>query len=798
MAQQKIQNNNTLFDATDIKTSLRILKKNWYIMIIFIVVSYLASYYYTYKLIDVYAASTQILLKSNENDVQSNVLQGLGYGQYRDYTDNYNAIRVVKSYDLIRKTLEKLNFEVSYFVKGRIRNTEVFGNLPFKVNNHNVSFDFYEKEFQIKFVDENTFNLTYTIDESVVSKKYPFNKNIIEADFSFTIQKAEGLDKETVKLLLDKNYIFTIHNSSTLINQYQASLNCEIPEYTGIIQISLEDILPERAIQFLDTLGEVYIDNTLQSKIDINKKTLDYIENQLQDLNLTITHIGDNLQQYKTQASVLNLEKEEEIFFTQLVGEQAKNEQFLMQMKSLKDLQRYITQELNTDKIPPTFLANSSDIYLNESFKELYTLQISKNNESYKNTKKGPTFADIDIRINLLKKNILNYISNSQSLLEEQIQKSSKTIVQYESKIGSIPIKQREIVSIQRQLEVNQKMYEYLLERKANTTITRAGLVPDAKIIERARSKGVVRPNKNKITYSFIGVGFALSLVIILLLTLFYEKVEYLDELRSKTHLTVMGEIIQSYDSKNTEASIFHANPKSTFVESFRNIRTNIQYLTDVEGPKTYLFTSRNPSEGKTFCSVNLAILFAKGGKRVLILEFDMHKPRVGSTLNLSSDIGLSTILIGKNKPEDCIVKTAQDGLEILLCGPTPPNASELILNKHMKTIFDFAKSNYDIIMIDTPPVGLISDAMVLMDYSDVNIFVLHTSFPYRESLNVAEEIVRVNPKVKLTMLLNGTKKNKVRYYLSKYGYKYGYGDDYGYGYGYGYGYSNSYDGYSK
>jgi capsular exopolysaccharide synthesis family protein len=149
---------------------------------------------------------------------------------------------------------------------------------------------------------------------------------------------------------------------------------------------------------------------------------------------------------------------------------------------------------------------------------------------------------------------------------------------------------------------------------------------------------------------------------------------------------------------------------------------------------------------------------------------------------------GLSTILIGKDKPEDCVQKSAQEGLDVMLCGPIPPNASELILNDYMKELFLFCRNNYDYVIIDTPPVGMVSDALVMMEYSDINIFVINTKFPYRESLNLATEITKMNKNATLALLLNGVKKNKIKYYLSKYGY----GDSYGYGYGYGYSYSNS------
>jgi capsular exopolysaccharide synthesis family protein len=192
------------------------------------------------------------------------------------------------------------------------------------------------------------------------------------------------------------------------------------------------------------------------------------------------------------------------------------------------------------------------------------------------------------------------------------------------------------------------------------------------------------------------------------------------------------------------------------------------------------VITSNNPGEGKTFCSINLAAILAKAGKKVLLLELDLHKPRVQKGLNMSSEIGISTILIGKHKPEECVLHSQIENLDVILSGPIPPNASELLLSDHQKTLLEFGKKNYD--------------AMVLMSMSDISLFVLNTKFAYREAITNAHEIVAINKLTNFGFILNGVKRKRSRYYYNRYAYGYGYG--YGYGGRYGYGYGGRYGGY--
>lgn len=762
----------SIIDINDLKALWRTFVKNWYIIISCLIVAYISAYFYTYKLTDIYAASTQILLKSNDAyDSQSIIQSGVQQVGYKDYSENYNAMRVIKSYDLIKQTVDKLNLDVSYYIKGRIRTKELYDDVPFEVKFTAINPLLFEQFIEFKILNISKYSLTYRLGENEIVKEGYFNKALITKDFSILVTKSSAIQSLTENQIKEVDYQIQFHNRASLVRKYQQAIVVEIPEYSGIVQVTVEDIIPKRAITFLDTLGKVYIDITLNSKLDINSRTLSYIEKQLEELTQMMTAIEDRLQNYKQSESILDLSKEEESYFEQLVVNQTELNKLDLMESSFNSIEKYIIEDKDPELVPPTIFLPSSDQTLATNVTDLYNLQMERNKARFSGTPTSPGIVALEKELTSKKLNILNYINNSRTAINSQKEALKRQVGRFEGKISSIPIKQRELLNIERNLEVNQKMYSFLLQKKAENTIARAGIVPQSKIIESALSMGIVKPNKVKITYTFIGVGFLVSLLIIFIRISFYETVETLDELKQKTTLTVLGEVMFSDNFANQEKAI-SSDPRAAVTESFRTLRTNLQFMNNSENNcQIYLMTSNHPSEGKTFCAVNIGALLAKGGRRVLILELDLHKPRVYKALGLSNEKpGITSILVGKGTPQEYLHHTEVENLDVLLSGASAPNASELILSKNMQDIINFGKENYDYIIIDTPPVSLISDAIVLMKIADVNIFVMNTKYPFRDSLTNAQEIAKAHNPNHFCLVLNSVKKVKNNYYYRRYG----------------------------
>jgi capsular exopolysaccharide synthesis family protein len=383
------------------------------------------------------------------------------------------------------------------------------------------------------------------------------------------------------------------------------------------------------------------------------------------------------------------------------------------------------------------------------------------------------------------KDNIIRYIDAQKQAVSIAIKDLSSEIRTMEGRIKNIPKSQRQIINIERRLAVNEELYSFLLSKRAETIIARAGIVPETKIIESSRPIGIVYPDKTKMNLMSLVIGLGLAIVFLLVKELFFQKIKSLGQLQTATDVAILGSIPRQKVFSGTYR-LLSGSERSELAQSFRMLRTNLQFLGPTDQTKKILVTSLLPGEGKTFVSVNLASILAIAERKVLLMDFDLHKPRLAKAMELENKQGVSSILSGRASVQEVIQRTELECLDVITSGPVPPNASELILRPELMMLLDYAEKNYDFILLDTPPVSLITDALNLMRKVDVKLFVLNSRSTSRTSLDYIERLIADNQLTDASLILNEERITKLDYYYSKYGYGgYGYG---GYGYGsYGY-----------
>jgi capsular exopolysaccharide synthesis family protein len=790
--------NTGIIDMKDIQFVWKALQKNWYVPLISVAILFGIGYLYSYKLTNMYAAKTQILLKSGANVNAASVISENFYGNTgQSFIDNSNEIRVIQSYDLVKKALDRLDFDVSYFLVGRIRTSEMFEGIPFKVKSFNINPALFEQQMRFKILDLEHYELYYLKAGKEEKRSGLFNKELTETDFHLLVTRGDLMTKNSIDEIKILEYLVQIHNHEGMVYKFQSSMDIKNPEYTNVLEVSLEDVIPERAVVFLDTLAKVYIENTVKTRLELNDNTLKYIDRQMGEVSGILNNIEDTMQGYKEKHSILDLDKEGADYFNKFQKYDGTRSELNLQISALNDLENYIISGKDPELLPPSVYIVKEDGFLQRAVSELYTMQLNRTTALSTSKESSPAIVEQDKRIEALKKNLLIYIGNQRVALKQRMNDIDKEINSYVADIRGLPVKQRGLVNIQRKLTVNESMYLFLLQRRSNTVIAKASIIPETKIIESARSMGVVKPDRKKIIVSFISFGVIVSLLIIVIRSTMFARIESVEELKGKTQLPVIGEVIYAPTIKELIIAA-ESEPKSQIAEAFRTIRTNLQYMTTTGHCKTIVITSNSPGEGKTFCTLNLAGILAKASKKVLVLELDLHKPRIQKGLNLEADIGISTIVIGKNTIEECVKHTIIENLDTILSGPLPPNPSEIVLSKELEDIIHYGKQHYDYVLIDTPPVGLISDAIVLMKLADVNLFVINTKFPFKDSLENAHEIVGMNKLIHFGFILNGVKRRKSKYYYNRYAYGYGgYGSYGAYG-SYGGGYGNYGEGSKK
>ena len=791
MAAPKPQQRGSIIDAKDLRYFLRIVSKNWYFVVIALLLSAVLSYLYSYKLPDIHGATTQILLKDQEvYDYQSQVYKNLGYVQ--SYSDIVNQKRVLTSYDLVDATLSKLDFDISYFIVGRFKTTQVYRALPFVVHIDVLDPKLYERPFDLHILDSLKYEISYDRGGKLEKRIFKFNEDARDPhnQYFLRIQRAPYVSHRELQRASGTDYQFIKHERQRLVKKYKSRIAVENQEFTTILDVTVEDEVGIRAKMFLDTLSRQYINYSLKSEFDINTNTLEYIDKQLSEVSVILETHEDELQQYKVNKDILNLSREEGLYFSELVKYDQQRRQQELEVQSLDALEEYVRTTGNEKLLPPAvFIAD--DEFLRQTLGRLYEMQMERNAGLFNATTENLGISRLDSTIQLNRANLLTYIKNARVALQGRIRDLQAQADSYEGMIRQMPKSQRDILNIERRLQVNEKMYLFLLEKRASTVIARAGIIPKTKVIESARGLGVVRPDKMKIFYTFMLGGGVLSMIVVFIRVMFYDRIENADQLKELTQHPIFGEIINS-DKAEENYVVVDSDPKAAITESFRTVRTNLEYVPSDPGRgKVVLVTSYRPNEGKTFCSVNLTAILAKAGKKVLLLELDLHKPKVATGLGLSSPIGLSSILIGKVSWREALMPTQFENFDVILSGPTPPNASELVLSKHLEELFAEASLEYDYVIVDTPPVGLITDALLMMRYVDATLFVVNTRFASKDHVNNALDVLQSNTMKNLGFILNGVRIKKSKYYYNTnygYGYRYAYGYGSGYGYGYGYG----------
>jgi len=651
----------------------------------------------------------------------------------------------------------------------------------------------YELPVQVAIVNKDEYQISYEINGQKVTNKYKFDQEITTSDFILRLDRRYELDDENINDLKASNYEIVFHSRNYLINKYQSSLTIENIEHTSVISLSVTDELANRAIVYLDTLTNTYVDYSKRIQLEVNENTLQNIQKQIDTVSVLIEEKERELILYKDENSILNIDKEEDDYFTEYITF-TKEKRLLEQKKgSVLSLREYLKSSDDNRVLPPSFYIEQNDNYLKEAIGEVRKKQIRYEIDKTQKSEDNLSMIYAKKEIAMLNNDIVNYLENLLSALNQEIKIADEFISDYKNDIRKLPKSAQGVMNIQRELDVNNKMYLFLLEKKTNTLIARAGIIPQVRIIEKTVGTGVSYPNKQKIIRLFILGGLIFAFFIAIIRKLFFERIENVVALAEVSTINIVGGIPFVKEMQNP--IMIEAQPKSHVTESFRTIRTNLSFLGEVElgKAKKILLSSFFPGEGKTFCSTNLANLIAKGTKKTLIIDFDLHRPKVHKMYKLKNEIGVSNFIIGKNTFEELIIKDVYPNLDVITAGPIAPNPSELVLRDQVADLIKKAEDVYDYVIIDTPPFGLLNDTLELTKYVDSFLIILNTRYTRKKGVEHINAMLEKFDTIGKGVVLNGIKETRLQYYYSKYTYKYTYGYNYGYGYGstYGSGYSN-------
>jgi tyrosine-protein kinase Etk/Wzc len=771
----------------DLKRYLSLYISNWYWFAAALFISVTLAYSINRYSQKIFSVSSTLLIKDDQlgkiNNSAASVIPGGDI--FRSQQNLNNEIGILKSFTLNYMVMKELSdFRIVYVKSGRrgIVESRMYKTSPFKVLFPSVEKEPTDKKVGITILNEHKYNIEI-IGESNIVKEMNFGDRFTEAGFDFSVIKCDS-SRSIYKDGESNKYFFYFLDEGNLAAVYRNKLVVvPINENASLVTLSVTGPVARQETDYLNKLMEVYLKYGLDNKNQTADSTIKFIDGQLSLISDSLSVAEKNLERFRRENNFLDLSREGTIVQNRLEKFENEKSSFELQMQYYN----YLSESLkNTASIiiPPSVMG-ITDQGLMRLVNQLADLQKEKELLEFNIEGDQSAIELINRQTEETRKALVENVKKGISGLTQILDEKNKNISETEIEINKLPTMEREFIIYQRKFDLNNTVYTYLLEKRSESGIARASNVFDNRIIDTASnySSVLIKPKtKKNLTYAII-LGLILPMIVLTVIDFFNDTVIDKKDVTRKTKVPVLGYISHS-DSKAGIAVI--EKPGSSLSESFRSVRTSLKYFIK-ENEKTVIAVSSTiSSEGKTFISVNLAAIMAMLGKKVLLIGLDLRKPRINRVFGFEESQGMSTYLSGNCSFDEIIMKTAVNNLFYVPSGPVPPNPAELIDTEDMKLFMEKAKQDFDFIIIDTPPVAIVTDALLLAEYVNINLFIVRQRFSSYNTLDLIEQLYNGGELKNMAILINDISLN---------GY-YGYGMRYGYGQGYGYSYGSNY--YSK
>ena len=693
--------------------------KHWKWIVLSVVLALVGAFFYIRYSVPQYGMSATILIKDDKKGgSELDAFADLGIITGGKNTID-NEIAILQSRTLSQNVIKDLEFNVSYFVEGRIISPESYKNSPIKVLFTDKKDAFYHKDatFIVKPVSEKQFELSGSLKES--PKLYSFGQKIDTAWGTFIIVN------NFKKTISDNPITVKITSIERKAASYNARLNVETTgKKTSIIKLSMTDPIPEKGVDFLNALIQQYNYDAAEDKNIIARNTSEFIRKRLIIISEELDSVERNAEVFKKSNRLTDLTSDASLSLNSSAEYEkavAENETQMKVAGYMLDLVKKVT---NQDLIPANVLSAAGNASAASGLIDEYNkLVLERKRILTSGTERNPRVISMDEQLRGVRYSIQESLSNIMSSLKINQRDLQRQEAIFAGQVGQVPTNERKYKVIARQQQIKESLYLYLLQKREETAISLAVTSPKAKVIDAAYTNGLVSPNTRMIYLLAILMGLLLPIGIIFLLDLLDNKIHSRNDVEKHTSIPYLGDIPLSEESSDAEL-----DSRSATAESFRIILTNLEFMLAESTPgvaKTIFITSTMPKEGKTFISVNLAKTLALYGKKVLLMGMDLRHPKFTEYLNIKSNVGVSNYLSSdKYALNDIIYK--QDGFDnfwVMPSGVIPPNPAELLNNHKVAEVFAKVKQDYDYVIVDTAPVSLVTDTLLLKQYADVFVY---------------------------------------------------------------------------
>ena len=769
-----------------------------------VVACLIAAWVYLHISTPVYNISATVLIKDDKKGGGAGMLSGLESlgldGMISSSQNIDNEIEVLRSKTIAKEVVEDLGLYISYVDEDEFPSKNMYKTSPVQVSLTPQEADLLDKPMVVKMAlqPQGSINVNVKIGDDEYQKHFeklpavfPTNKGTLA--FFQTLDSILPSKKSSKEIVGVER---TVRNITAVINKplavakgYCGSMTIEpTSKTTSVAVISLKNSNVQRGKDFINKLLEMYNINTNNDKNEVAQKTAEFINERISIISKELGSTEKDLESFKRGAGITDLTSDAQIALTGSAEYEKKRVENQTQINLLQDLQKYMENE-GYEVLPSNI--GLQDVNLAAAINRYNEVLVERKRLLRTSTENNPTIINLDTSISAMKENVqvsLDRVLRGLFITKADLDREAS---RYSRRISEAPGQEREFVSIARQQEIKAGLYLMLLQKREENAITLAATANNAKIIDDAIADDAPVSPKGKMIYLValvLGVGIPVGVIYLLELTKF--KIEGRSDVEKLTSVPIVGDIPLT-DEKQGAIAVFE-NQNNLMSETFRNIRTNLQFMLEND-KKVILVTSTVSGEGKSFISANLAISLSLLGKKVIIVGLDIRKPGLNKVFNIPrKEVGITQYLANPEKNLMDLVQPSDvsKNLYILPGGTVPPNPTELLARDGLDKAIETLKKSFDYVILDTAPVGMVTDTLLIGRVADLSVYVCRADYTHKNEYTLINELAENNKLPKLCTVINGLdlKRRKYGYYYGygKYGKYYGYGKRYGYGYGYG------------
>lgn len=732
----------------------------WYWFVLSLFICLVTSYLYLRYTAETYNTFAKILITSEKaaNAEQDALAKALG-GQFGSANNVQGEAEILKTRHLMEKVVLDLKSYITYYHKGKVRSVDLYNESPIKL----ILLQ------PIDSIKPTTFEVTLNGNTAEV-KSGTYNKkaNLYELFIIPGLGKVQ-LEKGKGNLVSGETFIVKVLSVQQVVGDFLNRLKVTIPiKEVNIVALDFSSQVPKSAEDVLNKLITSYVNGNIIDKNTIADSTISFIEDRLRFVGQELGRIEGDVQTFKQKNKVTDIAAQSGQLITstsEYMDQLAKAE---TQISILNAVEKHVLDARTNKSIVPSGALLEDPGFA--ALVERYNIAVlEKDKAGLRQTEDNPYMQNLNAQIGSARSDMLSSLQSLRSaLLISRDRVKSRTNV-IAGQVKDVPAVERTYLDLARQQQIKQDLYVFLMTKREETAISKTSNISNCKVIEPPVSNGPLSPLRTNVFGYGVILGLLIPFSLYFALDRLNTRINTKEEVKNLTQIPIIGEIGKNLESDNSVVAI--QGSRTAISEQFRALRTNLAFFLK-EGQKTVMLTSSMSGEGKSFTSINLATVLALSGKKVIVLEMDLRKPTLSHKLKVKNDIGFTNYVITQSVTPQNIIKQSgvNDNLHIITSGNMPPNPSEIIMSDRTDLLMSTLYENYDYIIIDAPPVGLVTDAQLLSKYADLTLYVVRQGFTFKDQLSIAQELYSGQKIKNIAILLNDMKN------YGSYGYGYGYG----------------------